>query len=262
MPRQLPVVSASQIGDLDDPSLPIIAQLASVDTPHRIEPHAHRRGQLVYASHGSLQVKSRGPIFMVPPQFAIWIPPQVSHSVTAGMPIDYCSLFVDESVKEVLPNHPQLLHLTPILRELTTTAVDAHYDSNPGPRARLNAVILDQLQMLRPARVALPIPSSDRMNEVVDFYLQNPEAHLDLRELAQRFAMSERTLTRHFKSETGLNLSQWLQHLKALKAIEMLEAGESVKAAAFEVGYQQPSAFISMFKRVTGHTPNRYVPRI
>ncbi len=197
---------------------------------------------------------------MVPSQFAVWIPPGIAHSVTADMPIDYCSLFIDPSVSDVLPRYSQLLYLTTLLKELTQTAANGDPSEQSGARARLNAVILDQLQMLRPARVALPIPNSPRMHKLVEHFLHHPDDHVDLRFWSTQLSMSVRTLTRNFRSETGLAIGQWLQHLKVLKAIELLEAGESVKTTAFEVGYQQPSAFIAMFKRVTGQTPTDYLP--
>ncbi|WP_246846031.1 helix-turn-helix domain-containing protein [Klebsiella pneumoniae] len=43
-----------------------------------------------------------------------------------------------------------------------------------------------------------------------------------------------------------------------MHAIESLEAGLTVQRIALELGYTTPSAFIVMFKRFTGTTPEQY----
>jgi AraC-like DNA-binding protein len=44
-----------------------------------------------------------------------------------------------------------------------------------------------------------------------------------------------------------------------MKGIELLVAGRSVKSAATEVGYRQPSAFIELFRQSLGMTPRTWV---
>ena len=255
----LPAIAPTEIGDLLNPGKLLFADASSVDIPHHINTHWHHQGQLIYACSGRLHVKTLGPAVMVPSQFAIWIPPGIAHSVTANTPIDYCSLFIDPIASNILPRHSQLLHITTLFKELTRTAAGKELCNVNGAVSRLNAVIFDQLQQLQPARVALPLPSMDRLQKLVSHYINNPSDQINLTYWSAQLSMGSRTLTRLFIQETGVSLGQWLQHLKVLKAIEMLERGETVKYAAYEVGYQQPSAFIAIFKRVTGQTPIDYL---
>lgn len=260
MKRHLPIVSSSQAGDVHDPERPVLADISWVSEPHLIEPHSHLRGQLVYAASGCLKITSGGPVFIVPPQFAAWIPPGITHAVTASEAIHYCSLFIDETASGLLPKQAQLLHLTPLVKELTRTAAGDDHSSIGGAEERLQAVMLDQLQRLKPAHVALPIPASGRLSVMVEHFLHNPGESLDVSYWTDRLSMCERTLLRVFRKETGLAPLQWLLQLKVLKAIELIEAGETVKGVAYEMGYSQSSAFISMFKKVTGRTPASYRP--
>ncbi|WP_126456200.1 AraC family transcriptional regulator [Sulfuriflexus mobilis] len=261
MKKHLPVVSSSDAGNIRDPSRSVLADISWVHEPHSIAPHSHVRGQLIYATSGSLNIKSGGPVFVVPPQFAVWIPPGVTHSVTASQSIDYCSLFIDETSSDMMSMQSQLLHLTPLLKELTRTAAEDDHSCVTGAEERLNAVILDQLQLLQPTQVAVPVPSSERLYVMVEHFINNPAEGIDMTHWATRLSMSERTLARLFKKETGLTPVQWLHHLRVLKAIELLEGGESVKCVAFDVGYNQASAFISMFKKIAGHTPSTYAKK-
>jgi AraC-like DNA-binding protein len=43
-----------------------------------------------------------------------------------------------------------------------------------------------------------------------------------------------------------------------LKGLMRLAEGEAVTSVALDVGYENPSAFISMFRRTLGITPGRY----
>ncbi len=51
----------------------------------------------------------------------------------------------------------------------------------------------------------------------------------------------------------------WRQHLRVSEAISTLALGTSVSATADAFGYASPSAFIAMFKQVTGRSPQRYL---
>jgi AraC-like DNA-binding protein len=69
---------------------------------------------------------------------------------------------------------------------------------------------------------------------------------------------SERTLERLFHAEVGTSFGKWQQQARLLRALQILAAGESVGNAAFEVGFETQSAFITMFKKAMGTTPGRY----
>ncbi|MDT8228504.1 helix-turn-helix domain-containing protein, partial [Pseudomonas aeruginosa] len=46
--------------------------------------------------------------------------------------------------------------------------------------------------------------------------------------------------------------------LSLAAALPRLAAGEAVARIAVDLGYQTPSAFSAMFRRLTGSTPSRY----
>ena len=67
-----------------------------------------------------------------------------------------------------------------------------------------------------------------------------------------------RTLARHFRLETGMTFGQWRQQIRILEALKRLGKKESVTTVAIDLGYDSPSAFISMFKKALGKTPGQY----
>ena len=70
---------------------------------------------------------------------------------------------------------------------------------------------------------------------------------------------SARTLARLFESETGMGFSAWRQQARLQAALARLSAGEAVTSVAYAVGYESPSAFIAMFRRALGASPQKYL---
>lgn len=66
--------------------------------------------------------------------------------------------------------------------------------------------------------------------------------------------MSSRTLTRRFRAETGFSFNEWRQRIRLLRALELLAAGKPVTAIALDLGYDNVSAFIALFRRMFGTT--------
>jgi AraC-like DNA-binding protein len=93
---------------------------------------------------------------------------------------------------------------------------------------------------------------------MTDALAMNPADARTLGELATAAGMTERTVARLFLKETGLTFGQWRRQLRLLAALERLGAGESVSNVALDVGYEDVSSFIAVFKAALGDTPARY----
>ena len=57
-------------------------------------------------------------------------------------------------------------------------------------------------------------------------------------------------------------LGQWLRREKILRGLWLLAAGESVDSVALGLGYKSASAFIAMFRRMTGVSPTSRARRL
>jgi AraC-like DNA-binding protein len=79
-----------------------------------------------------------------------------------------------------------------------------------------------------------------------------------LEALCEECGASKRTIERLFLEETGITFGKWRQQLRLLAGMRLLASGESVTNSALGAGYDSPSAFIFMFKKALGMTPNKY----
>ena len=69
----------------------------------------------------------------------------------------------------------------------------------------------------------------------------------------------ERTVKRRFKAATGSTLIEHIQYLRVEESKRLLESGQMpVDEISVEVGYEDPSFFRRLFKRLTGLTPSQY----
>ena len=113
----------------------------------------------------------------------------------------------------------------------------------------------------------LPYETLVRNNPHADSVVRNCENwladHYQERGALQRVVaqsnVPERTLKRRFKIATGSSLIEHLQNLRVEEAKRLLEAGElPVDEISFLVGYEDPSFFRRLFKRLTGLTSSQY----
>jgi transcriptional regulator GlxA family with amidase domain len=81
-------------------------------------------------------------------------------------------------------------------------------------------------------------------------------------EMAKLCNLGERTLLRRFHKATGWNPSEYLRLWRIGKAKESLEfSTRTVEEIALTVGYQDMSAFRTVFKKIVGLAPSEYRSR-
>ncbi|WP_298987161.1 GlxA family transcriptional regulator [uncultured Roseibium sp.] len=84
------------------------------------------------------------------------------------------------------------------------------------------------------------------------------DAH-SLIELSGIAGLGERTFLRRFSAATGFKPTGYIQNVRIAKAREGLElTRRTVDEIAWEVGYEDSSAFRKVFRKLIGTTPNAY----
>lgn len=78
-------------------------------------------------------------------------------------------------------------------------------------------------------------------------------------QLADTLALSRRNLERRFKKATANSIVEYIQRVKIEAAKMSLESSrENVTEVMYNVGYTDPKAFRTTFKRITGLSPVQY----
>jgi AraC-like DNA-binding protein len=221
--------------------------------------HSHARGQLVVAEDGVMDVETNSGRWALPAPYALWIPPHCEHELLSHGSFNGWSVYISGDACSSLPDAPQVLRITGLLRE-TTRRVSGWEDGPRGPaEERIVGVLLDELSVSKFETLALPMPRDERLVAIVEAFSQKLDDRRTLEEWADWAGVSSRTLSRRFQAETGISFSQWKQRLRLMRAEEMLVCGQPVTTVAFDVGYDNVSAFIAAFQRAYGVTPARYL---
>ncbi|MGE7956121.1 AraC family transcriptional regulator [Pseudomonas sp. NPDC089530] len=254
-PLVSPVVAHSWGGPL------LVAVWQHSPLERRTAAHRHPRGQLLGAGRGLLSVTAAHGQWVVPATHAVWVPPECEHALRSHGPFDGWSVYIEPEACRELPSQPRILATSGLLREAVLRAAAWPEGALDKRQGRIAQVILDELASLAPQPLGLPLPQDLRLQRICQALADDLADNRGLEAWARWAGISPRTLARRFVGETGFAFSQWRQRARLLRALERLAAGDAVTRVALDLGYDNVSAFIAMFRRQFGVTPGRYFAR-
>lgn len=250
-------VDQFELDDLGQPAVALMLEARRNNAEYAV--HTHRKGQLVVAYHGGIVCTVEDGVWMVPTGFGVWIPAGIAHSnrITANGKVGFLLI---EPGAAALPQKCCTLVLSPLILELLVhlSGLAQDYPAR-SPIARLVGVLLEQLEQAPSEQLYLPLPASTQLRTIARRLAQAPENRRTMAEWAHQVAMSERSLARLVKRETGLTFGQWRKQWQIIVALQNLAEGESVQRTAEALGYESVSSFISMFRKTLGASPARYI---
>lgn len=95
--------------------------------------------------------------------------------------------------------------------------------------------------------------------DIAKYVDQHYHEDLSLHEIAQRFYVSREYISRKFKQQFSINLSDYLAQIRIQKAqLLLLNPHFRIAQIAAMVGYQDEKYFSKVFKKVTGMSPVTY----
>src|SRR5262249_20159952 len=128
-----------------------------------------------------------------------------------------------------------------------------------GPETRCMSVLLDELAVAEIADLHLPMPTDPRLRKMADLMMAAPADRSGMQIWARRAGLSERTLARLMSRETGMSFGRWRQQLGVMLAVKWLAGGASIQRVAADLGYESTPSFVTMFRKVLGTSPGRYM---
>ncbi|WP_296179346.1 AraC family transcriptional regulator [Pseudomonas sp. UBA1879] len=244
---------------LDNTARPVVAIGNDYADGYLLRRHHHRRAQLLYGSTGVMKVSTAEGDWVVPPQQAVWIPPQMEHEVLM-LGVSTRSLYIEPSTVPVSRAACEVIGISPLLRQLLIEAVEMPltyaFDGRDGVLMTLALLEIGQAKKL-PLHLALP--DDPRLPARCQAFLQHPDIHQSPQDWAQALFVSERSFSRLFREQTQMSFGQWRQQACVMLALSRLSSGEPITRIALDLGYESPAAFSTMFRRLTGRPPSHYV---
>lgn len=220
--------------------------------------HEQPWGELHFALAGVVEVEMAGRRYLSPPHYALWIPPETPHRSWNRGRAEYVSTFIDPEHCRLLPKVPSTLTLSPLLKAILADFAQRNIEVPTTPEdLRLAMVVVDQVRAAAHFESYLPASTDPRLAAVLEALQVDPADRRSLAGWARRLGTTERTLSRHCQSELGMTFSEWRQRLKFVVGLKRIQEGHPVQVIARDLGYANTSAFIAMFRRLTGLSPTQ-----
>ncbi|CDG22022.1 conserved protein of unknown function [Xenorhabdus poinarii G6] len=247
---------------LDVPVAGIAAEMGHHDSGF----HQHKRGQLLFTQQGCIKITLANQISILPPTRVAWIPPGTRHRAEMRGSVGYRSIYFDIdylNTHYLLPSETaffstqsEVLEATSLLQVLLERIATSSFDVDwyQGKGANLLAVFFDEIRDARREVTLLPLPFDRRLARLSFEQLPPP-----LHRLAADVGASEKTITRLFQRETGMNYQQWRQQWRLVKAVELLVQNKTLSYVAQELGFSNDSAFVTFFRKAMGRPPREYI---
>ncbi|MGJ1389820.1 helix-turn-helix domain-containing protein [Sphingobacterium spiritivorum] len=231
--------------------------------------HHHQLDQLISPENGVLYLHTEGDTLYIPDKYYAWIPSSTIYKlISKSEQIKLTTLFLEPEKNEFhadffnslavyAPNTliEELLQFG--FRHWQETKHTGLKESCIGTIKRILPVALST-----PLKLFVPAPESEVLMEIIVYIQKHLNSPLDFQHLAQRFHLSERTLSRWFKKETGSTLFQFVKSVRVQKALELIEnSSMDIIEIMYAVGYNSLSAFSAIFKELIGESPQEYKKR-
>ncbi|MCW0452131.1 AraC family transcriptional regulator [Xanthomonas sacchari] len=241
------------------PALAFIAH-SPVSLRREVDWHRHVRGQLIYVEDGVLSTRTAHGQWSLPPGCAGWMPPQELHTVQVSGRVRSYLVLIRPDVCADLPPRTCVIGMNGLFREVLRRM--SQWGVPPvlaAEQQRLCAVLLDEVRNAPIEHLHLPMPRDRRLLRIATQLLETPADDRSLAQWAHWAGLSARSLSRHFRDETGFGFAGWRQQARLAEALRRLSDGASVADTAFRLGYSSPSAFVTAFRGRFGHPPARYL---
>jgi AraC-like DNA-binding protein len=223
-----------------------------------IDVHHHQQAQVLLTTQGVLMVTTQSGCWIVPSNYALWIPAEIQHRTRTLGAVSIKSVYLGERTIS-LGSDCVVLEITPLTKALMITA--SQIDGNKLPDRRNELVfslLLDELSRAKIGSVFLPLPNKGPLHDLCHRLVTARTLDWGLAECATHLDVNVKTIQRWFASELGITYGKWRTQARLLVALEELALGRSILNVALDAGYSNPSAFSAMFRREFGIAPTAF----
>lgn len=154
----------------------------------------HRKAELFFTSRGVLTSEVDDGLWLVPPQCALWIPPNTFHSLKSSGEIEGYWLFVAPGLAAVLHDRCCTIAVTPLLRELLIRAANLPLDYPEGLNAHLIGLLMTEIAGAAVQQLHLPMPEDARLRSIVEAMMAAPSERRTMQYWAQRAGLANAAL--------------------------------------------------------------------
>jgi AraC-like DNA-binding protein len=227
--------------------------------------HAHQKGQLTYVEGGMAYIYMENKTYIIPARHYVWVPPGLQHFLkvrNAATITRNLYFYTHENNQDPFYQQMGIYPVNNLLFEMLVytenfTGDIEKKDANYHFLAAIKSIL--PKMSTRSFPIALPTTANAKLRPIVLWLSQNFAEVITLENIASRFGMGQRTLSRLFQSTMSISFLQYLKLLRTVKAIEMIMQGDhTTTEIAYLTGYNSVAAFSKAFHQLTNIRPSDF----
>lgn len=231
--------------------------------------HQHNKAQLTYVQGGIAYIFIGSNTYVIPARHFIWVPKGLEHYILARHPSSSIrTLYFPSRGDNAHPFYNKLgIHpINKLVYEMIIHTEKWAGNIQPGDTAfSFLKAIKDLLPELgtRTQPLAMPTSTNSRLQPIIQYLRANQSQPLTLESVGREFGMSQRSLTRLFKSNLEISFLQYLKRVRMVAAIEMiLQTDMHLSQIAYATGYSSLAAFSTTFYQLANMRPSEFARRV
>lgn len=230
--------------------------------------HSHRKVELLYVLAGGAEINIRGEVFQASPKDIILVNTEEPHGWKGRRNTLLCKVYMDYyMLKNVLRRENISFTCNSVrepdrdyarIRYILETILNKYAEEPKGFWVDslyyalwegIKTQYLDKNQKEQQ-------PADHKAGEILEYIHKNYGQALNLKEMADRWYMSESTFSRFFKREVGTGFAEYVRNIRLEHAREaLLSTSKSITDIAYDCGYSNISVFNKNFKQTFSLSP-------
>ncbi|WP_313215204.1 helix-turn-helix domain-containing protein [Soonwooa sp.] len=231
------------------------------DWKHDDNEDSHDFYQLNYVEQGYQYFHIEHKIYLVPQNNVIWIPANKKHRTTSEAKVVNPMLILFKSApKKDFYNEVHVFEAPAVLREMMFYASKWNKARTEDHEQHffLKALLGSLPNFCNDSfGLQVPVPRDSRLIPVCHYINANFQYNVSADDLGEIAKMSARNLQRIFKQETGITLQKYIQLIRIVKSIELIDLKRfTLSEVAYKVGYNSLSAFRNSYFAIMKTKPS------
>ena len=229
--------------------------------------HSHSKGQLLYAEGGIVHIFIKEKHWYLPARCFMWIPSNTQHKIliVSKQVTLYNFYYNDEDAENNFFKHTNIYFANDLMRAmiLHTASWFGPISTQEKSKYYFLKALKENLPLVESTKLPLmiqhPFPRDPKLLEIAIFLNSNIETSYTIEDIASKFGLSTRTLSRKFKEDLGMNYVRFLRALRITKAFQLIADQQySIYEIALMVGYSSIASFSNIFYKIAGIRPTDY----
>lgn len=225
--------------------------------------HKHTKGQLSYVEGGIAYITIDLKTYVVPARHYFWIPAGIPHVLRIGYSATVLRslyFYAHDDGKNSFYTKLAIYPASELLIQMINYT-ECWDGKNIGER-EYNFEFLVSIKNILPSLnsrslpIVLPSTENEQLLRITKYLEKNINSPHCLKDISDKFHLSERSMSRLFKSNLQISFLQYLKTIRMIKALELiLKTSKPISEIANNVGYETLGAFSNTFYAFTHSRP-------